>query len=84
MEARVVLVDLDQGSQEAVVRVFGVHSERGNNGDSEGHEDAALNPRILRMAVSPDSQWLASADSNGRVCVFNLDSAKVRFKHPAA
>ncbi|CAE6417013.1 unnamed protein product [Rhizoctonia solani] len=76
MEARVVLVDLDQGSQEAVVRVFGVHSERGNNGDSEGHEDAALTPRILRMAVSPDSQWLASADSNGRVCVFNLDSAK--------
>ncbi|KAF8758965.1 WD40 repeat-like protein [Rhizoctonia solani] len=75
-EARIVLVDLDQGPQEAVVRVFGVHSERENSGGNEGHEDAVLTPRVSRVAVSPDSQWLASADSNGRVCVFNLDSAK--------
>ncbi|KAF8710930.1 WD40 repeat-like protein, partial [Rhizoctonia solani] len=75
-EARIVLVDLDQGPQEAVVRVFGVHSERENSGGNEGHEDVVLTPRVSRVAVSPDSQWLASADSNGRVCVFNLDSAK--------
>ncbi|CAE6491557.1 unnamed protein product [Rhizoctonia solani] len=74
--ARVVLVDLDQGSQEVVVRVFDVHAERGNNSGVEGHEDAALAPRISRMSVSCDSQWLASADSGGRVCVFNLDSVK--------
>ncbi|KAG8733115.1 U3 small nucleolar RNA-associated protein [Ceratobasidium sp. 423] len=74
-EAQVVLVDLDQGSQEAVVRVFDVHSER-ENIDDGGNEDATLSPRISRVAVSPDSQWLASADSGGRVCVFNLDSVK--------
>ena len=75
--ARVVLVDLDQGSLEVVVRVFDVHSGRGSNND-ERHEDVALATRISRVAVSPDSQWLASADSGGQVCVFNLDSVKVR------
>ncbi|CAE6457607.1 unnamed protein product [Rhizoctonia solani] len=73
--ARVVLADLDQGSQEVVVRVFDVHLER-ENIDGDEHEDAALAARILRVAISPDSQWLASADSSGRVCVFNLDSVK--------
>ncbi|KAJ1310177.1 hypothetical protein OPQ81_006921 [Rhizoctonia solani] len=73
--AHVVLVDLDQGSQEVVVRVFDAHSKR-ENIDGGSNEDAALTPRISRVAVSPDSQWLASADLSGRVCVFNLDSVK--------
>ncbi|KAG8686907.1 U3 small nucleolar RNA-associated protein [Ceratobasidium sp. 395] len=63
--ARVVLVDLDQ-QREEVVRVFDAHQESKSN----------EKPRIGRVAVSPDCQWLATADSSGRVCVFNLDSVK--------
>ncbi|KAG8747670.1 U3 small nucleolar RNA-associated protein [Ceratobasidium sp. 414] len=62
--ARVVLVDLDQ--REEVVRVFDVHREAENK----------EKPRIERLAVSSDCQWLATADSQGRACVFNLDSVK--------
>ncbi|KAG9075096.1 U3 small nucleolar RNA-associated protein [Ceratobasidium sp. UAMH 11750] len=63
--ARVVLVDLDQ-QREEVVRVFDVHRE----------PESKERPRIGRVAVSSDCQWLATADSQGRVCVFNLDSVK--------
>ncbi|KAG9096533.1 U3 small nucleolar RNA-associated protein, partial [Ceratobasidium sp. 392] len=62
--ARVVLVDLDQ--REEVVRVFDAHRES----KIERH------PRIGKVAVSSDCQWLATADLQGRVCVFNLDSVK--------
>ncbi|TFY69046.1 hypothetical protein EVJ58_g640 [Rhodofomes roseus] len=32
-------------------------------------------PTITRMATSPDGQWLATTDTDGRTFVFNLDSA---------
>ncbi|KAB5592618.1 U3 small nucleolar RNA-associated protein [Ceratobasidium theobromae] len=76
--ARIVLLDLDERAREDVVRVFDVHPERGAGRESDDgrHEVTSLAPRISRVAVSSDSQWLASADSAGQVCIFNLDSVK--------
>lgn len=57
-----------------------VHGDNNNAPDENAQDwnaDAALSPRISRVAVSPDSQWLASADSAGQICIFNLDSVKV-------
>lgn len=52
------------------------HADNEDENAQDWNADAALSPRISRVAVSPDSQWLASADSAGHVCVFNLDSVK--------
>jgi U3 small nucleolar RNA-associated protein 4 len=34
-------------------------------------------PIISLLAVSPDGQWLASSDINGKTFIFNLDSLQV-------
>lgn len=44
---------------------------------SEG-EDEQITVTVTRMAVSPDGQWLATADDRSRTHVFNLDSIQVR------
>jgi WD40 repeat protein len=36
---------------------------------------------IETLAVSPDGQWLASADLENRIHIFNLDTLTVRY-HP--
>lgn len=70
-----MLLDLDDQAHEEVVRVFDAHREKDAENDQEnGHSEDA---RVGRVAASPDCQWLATADSSGRVCVFNLDSVKV-------
>lgn len=35
-------------------------------------------PSVVRMAVSPDGQWLATSDERCRTFVFNLDSIQAR------
>src|SRR6267154_1340118 len=36
---------------------------------------------IMKMAVSPDGQWLATSDDLCRIFIFNLDSIQVSFFH---
>ena len=73
--ARIVLLDLDEQAREEVVRVFDSH--RAKDLESDKEEERNEDARVAPVAVSPDCQWLATADSKGRVCVFNLDSVKV-------
>lgn len=73
--ARIVLLDLDEQAHEEVVRVFDAHYEK--DADIDKEDEHSVDARVGRVAVSPDCQWLATADSGGRVCVFNLDSVKV-------
>lgn len=60
-------------------------SSRSQVHDTDGDDDELLQsdgpPCVLRMAVSPDGQWLATSDELCRTFVFNLDSiqACVRF-----
>lgn len=35
-------------------------------------------PSVIRMAISPDGQWLATSDELCRTFVFNLDSIQAR------
>lgn len=72
--ARIVLLDLDEQAREEVVRVFDSHREKDPDGDKDEQNEGV---RVARVGVSPDCQWLATADSTGRVCVFNMDSVKV-------
>jgi U3 small nucleolar RNA-associated protein 4 len=36
---------------------------------------------IMKMAVSPDGQWLATSDDLCRIFIFNLDSIQVSLIH---
>ena len=47
--------------------------------DDEGELPQANGPpSVVRMAVSPDGQWLATSDELRRTFVFNLDSIQAR------
>ncbi|OSD05994.1 WD40 repeat-like protein [Trametes coccinea BRFM310] len=66
-------------------------SNHGSNAESDSDDDVEdaklVRTTITRMAVSPDGQWLATADDRRRTHVFNLDSvqhhcALPTFPHP--
>ncbi|KAG6911760.1 hypothetical protein DXG01_000006 [Tephrocybe rancida] len=76
----------DSLSRDRVVkgRKTGGDVEMGNatGEDSEASEEEAQDPTsvvasILRMSISPDGQWLATADDRARTHIFNLDSIQV-------
>lgn len=76
VESRVLVIDLrkwEQGTFE-VLREFGQHRGLTKDQSSEGEGRAS----VLSVAVSPDGQWLCTADEHSRIHVFNLDSLKVR------
>lgn len=52
-------------------------SDNDESSESED-EDKQMTVTVTRMAVSPDGQWLATADDRSRTHVFNLDSIQVR------
>ncbi|KIO27849.1 hypothetical protein M407DRAFT_14831 [Tulasnella calospora MUT 4182] len=81
----VVMFDLPRSLSGDVrhLRTFTEHSSNGAGrvikklaGGSSLLEDASRrhSPLLTAMAVSPDGQWLATADEHGRCNVFNLDS----------
>jgi hypothetical protein len=50
--------------------------------DSDSDDDPNITadtiPSILRIAISPDGQWLATSDDQRHTHIFNLDSISVR------
>ncbi|KAG8984839.1 U3 small nucleolar RNA-associated protein [Tulasnella sp. 427] len=52
-----------------VVKHFAGGASLPASGNSKGHA-----PTVIAMTVSPDGQWLATADESGRCNTFNLDS----------
>lgn len=53
-----------------------VEMSNGNFGSSVMGDKPAT---VVTLGISPDSKWLASADMERKVCVFDLDSLKVLF-----
>ncbi|KAG8808373.1 U3 small nucleolar RNA-associated protein [Serendipita sp. 399] len=88
---------LSVGEEPRVLRTFDQHRQpdprtrslrsRGLRRDEMEVDDASeaeneTGARISRLAVSPDGQWLASSDLNGRTYVFNLDSLQLHCTLP--
>lgn len=75
VESRILIVDLSNWQQDSfdVLRKFEHH--RGL--DSEGNDLDSTIATVVSITVSSDGQWLATADDENRVHVFNLDSLKV-------
>ena len=48
-------------------------------GDGDMPDEASVSANVLRMAISPDGQWLATSDDRCRTNIFNMDSLKVFF-----
>ncbi|KAG1766452.1 WD40 repeat-like protein [Suillus occidentalis] len=83
----ILIIDL---SSEApiILRTFNQHCNAGsitsgrvvrgiNKGNSDGDEQSVGvidSVAIMKMAVSPDGQWLATSDDLCRILIFNLDS----------
>lgn len=58
-------------------------SEEDTNGAEDSDDDdknpiADIIPCVLRIAISPDGQWLATSDDQRHTHIFNLDSISVR------
>jgi U3 small nucleolar RNA-associated protein 4 len=86
----ILVIDL---SSEApiVLRTFNQHCNAGsitsgrvvrgiNKGTSDGDGQSIGgidSVAIMKMAVSPDGQWLATSDDLCRIFIFNLDSIQV-------
>lgn len=51
-----------------------VEMRNGNFGSSAIGDKPAT---VVTLGISPDGKWLASADMERKVCVFDLDSLKV-------
>ncbi|KAF8898365.1 quinon protein alcohol dehydrogenase-like superfamily [Infundibulicybe gibba] len=67
-------------------QVHGAAMDRRSSGESESEaeEDGSpINAKILRMAVSPDGQWLATSDNQSRTHIFNLDSIQYHTTLPS-
>jgi hypothetical protein len=45
--------------------------------DGDVSDEAPVSANILRMAISPDGQWLATSDDRCRTNIFNMDLLKV-------
>ncbi|KAI9027231.1 WD40-repeat-containing domain protein [Phycomyces nitens] len=81
VESRILVIDLvgwKDGSFE-VLREFGHHRGPNNEGRSTDKSKVAT---VISLAVSADGQWLATADDDNRIHVFNLDSLKHHIKLP--
>lgn len=90
----ILIIDL---SSEApiILRTFNQHCNAGsitsgrvvrgiNKGNSDGDEQLVSvidSVAIMKMAVSPDGQWLATSDDLCRIFIFNLDSIQVSLMH---
>jgi len=45
----------------------------------EQHANGTSDSTICSLAISSDSQWLASGDTNNNIYVFNLDTLLVKY-----
>ncbi|KAI7865767.1 WD40-repeat-containing domain protein [Spinellus fusiger] len=81
VESWILVIDLvswEEGCFE-FLREFGHH--RGLNSKESSLQDATV-ATVISLAVSADGQWLATADDDNRIHVFNLDSLMHHFKLP--
>lgn len=82
----ILIIDLST-EEPTVLRRFDQHSKRvplsggrfirgsSRNQDDNGElPQSGGTPSVVRMAVSPDGQWLVTSDELCRIFVFNLDS----------
>ncbi|EIW86524.1 WD40 repeat-like protein [Coniophora puteana RWD-64-598 SS2] len=62
----------------------GVSKEAGIDEPEESNSSAGSElSSVVRLAVSPDGQWAASADDSGRINVYNLDSLQYHTTLPS-
>lgn len=52
--------------------------EEDDEGSASAGDSSPALVNILRIAISPDGQWLATSDDRARTHIFNLDSVQVR------
>jgi hypothetical protein len=83
----ILIVDLSDGINIRVVRAFkssanGIYLPIAQNSPMSGETAHPSNLHrigkvVKQLVISPDGQWLASADVERRVQVFNMDAMKV-------
>lgn len=66
-------VEMEDENEEKETEGFDSEDES----ESENGDDEQVTVIVTRIAVSPDGQWLATADDRSRTHIFNLDSIQV-------
>ncbi|KAI0768510.1 WD40 repeat-like protein [Trametes elegans] len=68
--------DVDIGTEDAPASPAASDSDSDASDSSDEEESKLVRTTITRMAVSPDGQWLATADDHRRTHLFNLDAVQ--------
>lgn len=87
----IVVLELDENDAR-ILRTFDHHQQTSQRSRLSRHKANGIDsmeidtPQVIKevhapiislLAVSPDGQWLASSDTNGKTYIFNLDSLQV-------
>ncbi|KAI0359174.1 WD40 repeat-like protein [Trametes cingulata] len=68
--------DVEMTTEDDAAAADAPASDAESDADSDVEDSKLVRTTITRMAVSPDGQWLATADDRHRTHVFNLDAVQ--------
>ncbi|KAI8995336.1 WD40 repeat-like protein [Trametes punicea] len=68
--------DVDMATEDRDARRAAENDDAESESESDVEDAKLVRTTITRMAVSPDGQWLATADDRRRTHVFNLDAVQ--------